>query len=562
MTVLVRCFVDIPRFALETRRPGGIFACMRSLARPLHRVRVLLPALTLAAAAPHALARPAPTPPPTLQPDEAASAFIERWNEWAYATDPDQQLAKDLRAAWEAIWAEYKSVLEQYRADPSLEDLANASNWRATEAYARRITPHTARLRELLARRHLAVPFPTAEVEAARRAERTGSSEKNPPENGAFARDPGPMPVNQLEMYLIDVGAPSEVHSAVSQLRLETNYALQTGNLGLAVENMIASFEGARLLLKRDTLMDALYRHAIEGTAVSSVESVLTRHGRRIRDGVLERIQTAMIDHAEHRRGLAESLQLEQRVMAELLPTWFDPEQPDRLTDRGRAFLDAISLTGAEPNWLDPDFRFSLRTRPTFEGSLAPASEQVRVFKAITAAYARDTATPWHDREDLESARLFKAIVAADPHGRLAPALDRFTLYCSYIWIDLKAEARVRAALTMIGVHRHRAITGAWPATLADIHPTVMRFDPIDPHSGQPFGYAVIDDQPTLWSAGPDRDNDDGRPIPEPPAPPEGELPRVPSLAWFTLNEWAALPPEVQAEYDGDIVLFPPRARD
>lgn len=535
---------------------------MRSLACHLHRVRVFLPALALAAAVPQTLARHAPTPPPTLQPDETASAFIERWNEWTYATDPDQQLRKDLQAANDAAWNELRTVGERFNVYWPLDTITEPGHWTAAQMAAERIAPHTARLRELLTRPHHAVPFPATEVEAARRAERTAYFENNPPKSGAVAWDPGPMPANQLEMYLIDIGTPSEVRTAVSRLRLETNYALQIGNLGLAGDNIIASFEGARLLLDRDTVMDALYRHTIESTAVSSVESVLARHGRRMRDGVLERIQTAMLAHAEHRRGLAESLQLEQRVMAELLPTWFDPEQPDRLTDRGRAFLDAISLTGVEPNWLDPDFRFSLRTRPSFEESLAPVSEQVRVFNAITAAYARDSATPWHAREDLESTRLFKAIVAADPHGRLAPALDRFTLYNSHIWSDLRSETSFRAALTLLGVHRHRAITGAWPATLADIDPTVMRFDPIDPHSGQPFGYAVIDDQPTLWSFGPDRDNDDGRPIPEPPAPPEGELPRVPSLAWFTLNEWAALPPEVQAEYDGDIVLFPPRTRD
>jgi hypothetical protein len=559
MTVLVRRFLDIVRFSLEPRPPRDIFAFMNPLPRHLPLLLALLLSLALAAATTLALARLAPTPPPTLQPDETASAFIERWNEWAYAMDPDQQLAKDLRAAYDAIRTEYMGVLEQYRADPSLEDLANASSWRATQAYAERIAPHTAHIRELLTSPHSARPFPGPEVEA---AERASELKANPPEDTDFVYDPGPMPTNQLEMYLLDVGDSSSIRGALMDLLSESNYAIHTGNLGRALGNINAYFDAYRLQIERTTLIDALSAHAIESSAISATQTLLLRHGSRLRDGALESLQDAILAHAERRRGLAESLALEQRVVAELLPTWFDPEQPNRLTARGRAFLEAMSIAIAEPSWFDPDFRFSLRTRPNFEGSLAPASEQVRVFNAIAAAYERDTATPWHAREDLESARLFKAMVEADPQGRLAPALDRFTLFNSNDGIDLAAEIEFRAALTMIGVHRHRARTGAWPATLTDIDPTVMRSDPIDPHSGQPFGYAVIDDQPTLWSAGPDRDNDDARPIPEPPAPPEGEFPRDPSRQWFTLNEWAALPPEVQAEHDGDILLFPPPTHD
>tara|TARA_R110000782_G_scaffold24264_2_gene62748 strand:- start:4001 stop:5551 length:1551 start_codon:yes stop_codon:yes gene_type:complete len=497
---------------------------------------------------------------PTLGPDEPASAFIERWNAWCQETDPDQQLLADLQATNDAIWEAQRAVAERYGVYSSLDDIAAPGNWPAAQATAEAIAPHTARLRELLARPHLAFPFPGPEVEAARRAERDADFKENPPEDDSIVWDRGPMPANQREMYLTDTGLTFEVRSAVSQLRLETNYAIHTGNLGLAIDNTVAYLEAARLQLERHTLMSAFDVDSTERTAVSSIESILVRHSRRLRDGALERVQTVMLDHAARRRGHAGSLTLEHRVFAEVLPTWFDPDQPDRLTDRGREFLDAMSIAGAEPNWLDPDFHFSLRTRPSFEGSLAPASEQIRVFNAINAAYARDTATPWHAREDLESAQLFKAMVEADPQGRLAPALDRFAFYDYFIWIDLRNETNFRAALTILGVHRHRARTGQWPQALAAIDPEIMRFDPIDPHSGQPFGYAVIDDQPTLWSAGPDRDNDDGRPIPKPPAPPEGEFPEAPSRRWFTLNEWNALPPEVQAEYDGDIPLFPPPA--
>lgn len=559
--------MGIPRFALETRHPSGIFACMRLLARPLHRVRVLLPALALATAVPQTLARPAPTPPPTLQPDEPPSAFIDRWNEWAYATDPDQQLLKDLRAVLDAILTEYQAVLAQYRADPSLEDLANASNWRATQAYAERIGPHTARIRELARRPNLAVFFlpPTSAESRTERAHRVipdANGTVQPPEPTEIQRLRPPEARDVLEAALLGMHAAHELRTASGRLGDEFNYALHTRNIGLATQNIIGVLDLARLASERHTSMDLLTAYAIEGRANRMTIRLLHTQSQRLRDGALQALQDGWLAHARSRHPLSRAVPFEDRVYAELLPTWFDPEQPDRLTKRGSALVESFAIDPRTVAPFDPHGRF--RPRRGFEPDLsfAPAAEQARVVLTISEAFARDATHPVHATAELESSRLFGRLAETDREGKLMPALACFGYHNSLIQLDIHCEIEFRTVLTLLGVHRHRAITGAWPATLAGIDPTVMRFDPIDPHSGQPFGYAVIDDQPTLWSAGPDRDNDDGRPIPEPPAPPEGELPRVPSLAWFTLNEWAALPPEVQAEYDGDIVLFPPRTRD
>jgi len=87
-----------------------------------------------------------------------------------------------------------------------------------------------------------------------------------------------------------------------------------------------------------------------------------------------------------------------------------------------------------------------------------------------------------------------------------------------------------------------------------------MRIDPIDWHTGEPFGYDLVDGAPLLWSGGPDRDNDGGFAC-NPFLHPEGVSPNLNS-SWFTLDEWDAMNEYEQGQYDGDWILFPPDELD
>jgi hypothetical protein len=515
---------------------------MRQLAAPLILLALFLTAPTAAQ--------------PALQPDESAAAYIARWNSWAAETDPDQQLIADLEATTDAIDAALDRVDDNLRVYRPLEDLTNPRSWPAATTAAEVIAPHTARLRELLGAPHLALPFRGPEIEIALRAE----GEAVPPGEDHIVFDRGPLPEDHLEVLILGFHFSSPVHSAVGRLRSETDYAIHTGNIGLAVKNITAYLDAYRLTAERGTTIDVLTASAIESTALAAIERLLLRHSDRLRDPTLEHLQSALLDHAESRRSLAATRQLEDAAFAELLPSCFEPDRPGRLTDRGRHFLEPLAKEQLWIDAFDPDARFVLREAPSIDADFAAASEQVRAFKNIAEAFTRDAAKPWHAIDTLESADIFRFTQEADPEARLAPALSAFALYNKLLVLDLQSEIDLRAALTILAVHRHRAITGEWPKSLTDVDPAVLRVDPTDPHSGRPFAYAVINNQPTLWSAGPDRDDDAGRSIPEPTTV-EGELPKSPAVRWFTTNEWNALPPAQQAVYDGDITLYPPDPR-
>lgn len=96
-----------------------------------------------------------------------------------------------------------------------------------------------------------------------------------------------------------------------------------------------------------------------------------------------------------------------------------------------------------------------------------------------------------------------------------------------------------------IAIHRHRLEHGDWPSSLDAFSDRSLT---VDPYTGNSFGYAVDESGPKLWAAGPDRDDDGGRPMPDPAG----------RNVWLTLDEWADLDREVRAARDGDIVVFPP----
>jgi hypothetical protein len=106
----------------------------------------------------------------------------------------------------------------------------------------------------------------------------------------------------------------------------------------------------------------------------------------------------------------------------------------------------------------------------------------------------------------------------------------------SFITAADEANLRVRGTIVLLGIHRFHARTGKWPASLeeltqADLGTDIPRL--LDPYSGKPFGYRVLD--PTLdgqqrsfllYSVGPDSIDDGGNPpVVDPRLLPQGITP-------------------------------------
>jgi len=341
---------------------------------------------------------------------------------------------------------------------------------------------------------------------------------------------------------------------------LETDFAKHRLNVGLIAENTIAMVHSARLLGETPDIISFLMAEAHIGGAMATAEWLLTRPKTPLREALLERIQTALHAHYLIDRTWARTLRAKRLADEGLLALSFEPESPGTLTPRGRHVMGSIF---DDQKWLTGKGqigRFVQPEPPATDAQFAPIPEQLRVYRSVMDLFERELASQRDQAlPALESARLFREFAERDDADRIAPALSMFSLADTYLMLELHSEAQKRAILVTLGVFRHHARHGGWPALLELIDEDLLPIDPIDPYTGEHFGYSVKDGLPIIWSAGPDRDDDGGRPF----EPIDADVLGWPSgMAWFTLNEWEAMTPEQRAPFDGDIVHFPPASND
>jgi hypothetical protein len=71
--------------------------------------------------------------------------------------------------------------------------------------------------------------------------------------------------------------------------------------------------------------------------------------------------------------------------------------------------------------------------------------------------------------------------------------------------------ASVRCLLTLLAVERFRRARGAWPKTLDELTPKLLKAVPLDPYDGKPLRYKAVPDGVIVYSIGPDRVDDGGK---------------------------------------------------
>lgn len=93
------------------------------------------------------------------------------------------------------------------------------------------------------------------------------------------------------------------------------------------------------------------------------------------------------------------------------------------------------------------------------------------------------------------------------------------------------------AVIAAIALEQHRRAHGTFPASWTEIDPALLAAAPVDEFTGKPLLYHSDSSGIRLYSVGPDRDDDGGRPV---------------SDASRTLRLWSRPPP------DGDLVFLAP----
>jgi hypothetical protein len=73
-----------------------------------------------------------------------------------------------------------------------------------------------------------------------------------------------------------------------------------------------------------------------------------------------------------------------------------------------------------------------------------------------------------------------------------------------------RKQTQMRCLMVLLAVERYRREKGAWPATLADLTPKLLKAVPLDPYDGKPIRYKKLADGVIVYSVGPDGKDDGG----------------------------------------------------
>ncbi|HKD38547.1 MAG TPA: hypothetical protein VKB78_17165, partial [Pirellulales bacterium] len=101
------------------------------------------------------------------------------------------------------------------------------------------------------------------------------------------------------------------------------------------------------------------------------------------------------------------------------------------------------------------------------------------------------------------------------------------------------------ATLTALALELYHRRHGDWPKTLDGLVPDLLPAVPRDRLTGGPLLYRIVNDRPLLYSAGPDKKDDNGRPITDP---------------YWMQFDWPPMKDTVTRKPpDGDWILWPPQ---
>jgi hypothetical protein len=339
------------------------------------------------------------------------------------------------------------------------------------------------------------------------------------------------------------------LRKAFTVLQKEVIVARRRSGLATQTAFPIAALRLAAMAGESPTKMGALLAIALGIEAVESVMDLVELRHDQLSEASLIRLQDAMVEWTGSGDLLRRHAMVESLATEEWIKEWFLTDETTRLSEVGQRLVEeqwaVYDMFRSEYATYGP--AFANIAMPDPKGEFAPGDEQARVYRTIRQAMERDATTPWHAVRSLEAPHMHAVIHKNDPEGRLTPALQAFWVSKVELQTQIRTDTNTRAACVVLAVYRHHAATGRWPAALSDIKPEHMPIEPLDPYSGKPFGYTVIDGQPLVWSLGVDQDDDAGRR-----GGWDGYAP-----PWMPRDDYDALPEEARAQMDGDWLIFP-----
>ncbi len=478
-----------------------------------------------------------PTSAPRPEADEPIERFVARWNAWADSVPEDQRVGDAIEQANNRMIEKLKQIPDLYEGYDACTVTYMATPgdflWEEAGRIYESMAPELDLMRELVQREAIGVQLDPHEVAD---------------------------PLYSMLMY------SSPVSSAAYALGVRVRYLVLAGRAQESVDDVRAIFESQRLRLESPGLLGWLGAGAIRDLAWNTLNKTLVVDPDAYTDDQLAEFQDRLVNWVDE--DMTPMVKAEEYFGILGLRDLYLESIDGNLSEEATQMI--VEEFGAIAG-----FRVAVDLSPVFgmekgyklsKIEFAPLDQQIVMLKEYNAALIAD----YKAYPPLVCTSHFKLLandlsINKDTISFL-PAFQFTGLNDILASVNILDTIEVRSTIIILAIHRHRLATGEWPKSLEDISSEHLRVDPIDMHTGDPFGYTVMNNRPRLWSGGPDGDDDDGTSVKpvmkKSPIEPYDEYEVDPVRTWFTLDQWDALSEEDQAKYDGDWILYPPKWKD
>ena len=326
------------------------------------------------------------------------------------------------------------------------------------------------------------------------------------------ATNPSDSQAGMIEGSVMGVLLPHvQSFRAIARLMVaDSRLAVEENDPERAIDNIRTIFGAARHAGETPILVCGLVSLAIQKIGLQQIEELLTEHPDFLSNEQLEELQTMVAQLA-----IRETIKLDgERAMMYDILQWLYTDDGDgdgRMTSEGVKALPYLAsmASGSRPE--NPAYVKVVET------VIAPASvfafasrkqmrEKIDEFVA-ESEMALDQPLATFDF-DLQS-----KLEAMRKSNRFKWALlDMFFPAVEQVRVSMERTMVRRDAVELaIAVNRFRRQTGEWPSTEDQLVPTYIETLPVDPLTGGPLHFAIVDGQLRVYSVGNNLTDDEGQ---------------------------------------------------
>lgn len=260
-------------------------------------------------------------------------------------------------------------------------------------------------------------------------------------------------------------------------------------------------------------------------------------------------VRLSKLFHSIDQDRIVDAGMFEQWGLEDLINWLYQDSKNGRLTIEGSKRLVKLtrefeSISDGKASDSDPGLSAMF-----VRNKVLPMHDQRQAAKEYFEAVHMDLSTPPHLLRSFRSAEVMDGLL--EEEFKFAPvsifAIEFERLYSR--WMMHQSEKA--AFQILVAAHRYNLRHGSFPTSLESIDSDLFTVDVIDLYTGESMGYKFVDGQPMIYSVGPDRDGDGGKPVFDKDGNPE---------AWpefLTLDELEAINATDPASIDGDWILYP-----